>query len=219
MELDDLKQAWQTLDARLQKQNAISLVLFKEGRVAKMRSGLRPLLIGQIVQIVIGIWLVLVGVRFWSAHTEVPHLFASGVVVHVYGVLSLMLGGIVVGHISRITSTAPVLELQRSLAQTRKIYIRSGMLLGLPWCVLWMPFMAVFFMANFGADLFLKVPGLFAWSSVSGMVGLLGILLFLRWSRQPKRARLAAMLDRNAAGSSLQRAQATLDEIKAFIAE
>ena len=219
MELDDLKRAWQTLDAHLQQQNALSLVLFRESRIEKLRSGLRPLLIGQIVQIVIGIWLVLVGVQFWTTHSEVPHLFASGIVVHVYGVMSIMLGGIVVGHISRITASAPVLEIQHRLAQTRKIYIRSGMLLGLPWCVLWMPFTAVFFMANFGADLFLNVPGLFTWSSVSGLLGLLAIYLLHRWSRQPKRARLAAMLERGVAGSSLQRAQATLDEIKAFIAE
>ena len=183
MELDELKQAWHTLDTRLQQQNAMNLVLFKEGRVAKLRSGLRPLLFGQIAQIVVGVWLLWVAIRFWNAHSDVPHLFAAGLILHVYAVLAIMLGGIVVGHIRHINSAAPVLEIQRRLALTRRMYIRSGLLLGLPWCVLWMPFVEVLFMANFGVDLFLNVPdvpGLFVWSSALGLVGLLAVFVLHR---------------------------------------
>ena len=63
------------------------------------------------------------------------------------------------------------------------------------------------------------LSGLLVWNSTSGLIGLLAVFPFHRWSRHPKRAKLAAVLERSAAGSSRQRAQATLDEIKAIVGE
>ena len=57
MELDDLKQAWQALDKRLEQQNTLNLHLFKQSRLDKMKSGLRPLVWGQAIQIVVGVLL------------------------------------------------------------------------------------------------------------------------------------------------------------------
>lgn len=46
MELDDLKQAWRTLDQRLQRQNALALQAYRDRQAGKARRGLRPLLFG-----------------------------------------------------------------------------------------------------------------------------------------------------------------------------
>ena len=43
MELDELKTAWQSLDRRLQQQNALNFQLLRSHRVDAMRRGLRPL--------------------------------------------------------------------------------------------------------------------------------------------------------------------------------
>ncbi len=47
MELDEMKQAWQALDHRLEQQHALSLQLFRDGRLDTLRRGLRPLVWGQ----------------------------------------------------------------------------------------------------------------------------------------------------------------------------
>ena len=54
MELDDFKQAWKTLDHRLERQAAIDLQLLRDARVDRARRGLRPLAWGQALQMVIG---------------------------------------------------------------------------------------------------------------------------------------------------------------------
>ena len=54
MELDDFKQAWQSLDRRLEQQHVLSQQLFKDGKLDRTRRGLRPLKLGQGVQILVG---------------------------------------------------------------------------------------------------------------------------------------------------------------------
>ena len=140
MELDELKQAWQTLDKRLQQQNAMQFQLLRDKRIDKMKSSLRPLLIGQIIQILFGAWMVLIGVDVWASHRDVPHLLIAGIVMHLYGVATIIAAGVVCGGIAGIDHAAPVLELQRKLAKLRKQYILGGMCVGLPWWVMWIPF-------------------------------------------------------------------------------
>lgn len=64
MELDELKTAWQTLDRRLQQHNAINLQLFKDRKLDKARSSLRPLFWGQIAQMLFGLCFIVLGVSF-----------------------------------------------------------------------------------------------------------------------------------------------------------
>ena len=55
MELDDMKLAWQTLDRRLELRNALDMDLLRERKLDKMKSGLRPLLFGQAIQLAAGL--------------------------------------------------------------------------------------------------------------------------------------------------------------------
>ena len=55
MELDDFKNAWQTLDRRLQQQNALNFQLLRSHRVDAMRRGFRPLVIGQAIGMLVGV--------------------------------------------------------------------------------------------------------------------------------------------------------------------
>lgn len=225
MELDDLKQAWQSLDKQLQMQNALRLDDFRERKVGKMRSGLRPLFFGQIVQILFGAWMILIGVDVWSSHRDVVHLLIAGIVVHVYGVATIIASGVVLGGIARIDRSAPVLELQRRLAQLRKTYFIGGMCVGLPWWVFWVPFMMTLAMSATGIDIYALAHAsspLTNWLHIGLGVGVLGLLatwVFHRWSRHPDRAALGARLDDAAAGGSLRRAQAELNELKRYIEE
>ena len=55
MELDDFKQAWQTLDRRLELQNTLQLQAHRERKFDSLRRKLRPLRWGQALQMIFGI--------------------------------------------------------------------------------------------------------------------------------------------------------------------
>jgi hypothetical protein len=216
MELDDLKSAWQILDRRLEQQAALNLHIFKQGKLDRMRSTLRPLFWGQILQIFFGVAMVLLAVSFWTQHRDVPHLLFTGLIVHVYGVVTIIFAGVTLGMIGRIDHSAPVLGIQKQLAQLRRTYIINGMSVGLPWWVLWLPLMQMFFMGAFGADLYTNL-GIWIWGTYAiGVLGLLATWWFHRWSRDPRRARVAKFVDDSVTGSSLRNARRVLDEIASF---
>lgn len=225
MELDELKQAWQTLDRRLQQQNAMQFQMLREKRIDKMRSSLRPLLWGQIIQILFGAWMILIGVDVWASHSDVPHLLTAGLVMHVYGVATVIAGGVVCSGIAGIDHAAPVLELQRRLARLRKIYLISGMCVGLPWWVMWVPFIMTLGMSAIGIDIYAVANAsspLTNWLNISvavGVLGLFGTWVFHRWSRHPSRAAFGKKLEDSAAGGSLLKAQAEMDVLKAYAEE
>ena len=215
MELDDLKSAWNTLDERLQRQHALQLHLLRQAGTAKMKSGLRPLFWGQIVQILFGLLFVLLAAKFWGTQPTLPHLIAAGVVVHAYGVATIVVAGITLGLMRGIDYTAPVLAIQKQLARLRVHYIRSGMIAGLPWWFMWVPLLMVL-SGLAGVDLYARAPSM-VWIGLGiGATGLLATFWFHRWSRHPRRAALGERLDDAAAGGSLRRARAHLEELARF---
>ena len=216
MELDDFKQAWQTLDRRLERQNAINLHLYTDGKLAKARARLRPLAWGQALQMVFGALLMLLAGSYWPDHRDVPHLLVSGLVVHAYGLAITILGGVTLGMIGRIDYAAPVLGIQQQLARLRRFYIRGGMVAGLSWWLLWVPFLIVLAGLDGNADGQSWLGSYLAISTSVGIAGLLATWWFHRWSRHPSRPRLAKAMDDSLTGSSLRKAQRLLDELAQF---
>jgi len=216
MELDDLKLAWQTLDRRLEQQNRFSLQLFRDSKLDKARARLRVLHWGQILQIIAGALVALMAGAFWTQHREVTHLLIAGLIVHMYGVLMILLGARTLWLINQIDYAAPIVAIQKQLAQLRSFHIRNGLWAGLPWWLLWMPFMMIAFMGLFDADLYADAPSVIYGGTAIGVVGLLATWGFHRWSRYPRRPRLAKFVQDSVTGVSLRRAQAELDEIARF---
>jgi len=215
MELDDLKTAWHSLDRRLQQQHDLNLQLFRQNKLDRMQSGLRPLFWGQIAQILFGVLFIALAALLWMSHPVDAAVIVAGVVVHAYGVITVMAGAVVLAQMRRIDPSAPVLEIQKQLARVRTLYIRSGMVAGLPWWFLWIVVLTV--LAGLGdVNLLTKSPAL-VWSGLGvGALGLLGTWWFHRWSRHPSRARLAQTLEDTTTGASLRRAKAQLDELMRF---
>lgn len=214
MELDDLKTAWQTLDRRCAAQSALDLHIFKEGKLDKLRRGLRPLIRGQVAQIVFGAALIFFSASFWTRHGDVPHLLIAGASMHVYAIVTIILAGITLGMVSRIDYAAPVLAIQKQLAQLRRTYIINGLCAGLPWWLLWMTLLQMVSMNVFDADLYAGAPGWVLCCYAAGIVGLLATWKLHRWSRgRPKRAQA---VDDSVTGNSLRQAQRFLGEIAEF---
>ena len=81
MELDDMKQAWQQLNQRLDRQQALNLRLYREGRLDKLRHGLRPLIWGQAIQLAFGVLFMLLGTAYWTSHMDAVHRIVLGALV------------------------------------------------------------------------------------------------------------------------------------------
>lgn len=212
MELDDFKSAWKILDARLQRDNALQLQLLRDRKLDKMRSRLRPLFWGQIVQMLFALPFLLLATALWASQPTVSSVIVAGVVLHAYSVFTIMAAGVVLGQMSKVDYAAPVLEIQKQLLRVRTLYIRSGMVAGLPWWFLWVVILMVLVGLG-GGDLLARAPGL-VWSGLGiGAVGLAATAWFHRWARRPERAEFGRKMDDSLTGGSLRRAQAELAEL------
>ena len=215
MELDDLKSAWRELNQKLDRQTELNLRLLREGHVDRARRSLRPLTWGQMAQILAGGLLSLYAGTFWVAHRQVSHLLATGLLMQAYGLAMILVGARTQALLHRLDFGAPVLQIQKQLAELRRFYIVGGLWMGLPWWFLWIPALLMAFMSLFGADLGAKLPALVLLTHLAaGLGGAALTLLFIQWAR--RRPALALKLERSAAGRSLNDVQRALDEIAAF---
>lgn len=214
MELDDLKLEWQSLQARLARQEALNLHLLREGRLERLRRGLRPLAWGQGLSLAFGLGLAVLSASFWSAHLHEPHLLATGLLMHLYGLATILFSARTLVLLDRLDYTQPVLVIQQRLSRLRRFYVLGGLWLGLPWFVLWVPCLEMAFVALFGVDLFIHAPSVLLWLLISGFAGWVPVLGLLLWSRT--RPALARKLETFAAGANLNRAQAQLDDLAHF---
>lgn len=215
MELDDLKAAWNTLDQRLQRQHALDLHLFRQDKVERIHSSLRPLFWGQILQMLFGLGFIVLAALLWIGKPHGFAMIAAGVTVHAYGVACIILAGMTLGGISGIDHASATLENQKQLARLRRTYIISGMVAGLPWWFLWVPILMV--LAGLaGVDVYAQSPATVWFGMAIGAVGLVGTWWFHHWARDPRRPRLARAMDNAVTGSSLRKAQAQLEALKHF---
>jgi hypothetical protein len=218
-DLDDLKSTWKALGEQLQRQNPLQLAELRERSAGSIRSSLRPLFWGQIVQMLFGVGFLLLGVAMWKIGFGVAlPLFIAGIIAHVYGVATAIASGVVLGQIAKIDASLPVVEMQHRLLRLRKTYLIGGMVVGLPWWVLWV--VPLFVIASLHAMKTGVVDSgvpLWLWLCLAGgIAGLIGTGIFHRWLHRPGREALAKRMDDAAAGGSLRRAQAELDALKRY---
>jgi hypothetical protein len=215
MELDDFKAAWQSLDHRLQRQHELNLQVFRQGKLDRMRSGLRPLFWGQIVQTLWGLCFLALAVLLWRQTPDEVPIIVAGVIVHAYGVACIIMAGVTLGRMTNINYSAPVLDIQKQLAKLQETYILGGMIAGLPWWFLWVPVLMTLAGLE-GANLYARVPSMIWFGAAIGAAGLLATWWFHRWSRDPRRPRLAQAMEDGMTGASLRKAKAQLDELMQF---
>ncbi|HYJ06519.1 MAG TPA: hypothetical protein VEX43_15390 [Chthoniobacterales bacterium] len=214
-ELDDLKSTWQTLSRNLERQNALTFHQLKESKFTRFRSGFRWLVVGQVLQIICGVLLTIVSARFWINHLGVPHAMIYGISLHVYGIMLIIFAARDLALIHRLDYAAPVLELQKQIAELRQWHLRTALWFGITGCFIWIPLILAF-AYSLGADIWVRNRGAIGWLVLSGLVPaalLVGVVL---WSRRPGKTKLARILEESSVGRSVNRAQALLDEIAQF---
>ena len=212
--LDDLKVAWNELSQKLERQNALALHQFKENKLARFRSGLRPLVLGQIIQLIIGIGITAFSATYWVTHLSRPPLLICGLLLQAYGIMFIAFAARDLLLIRRIDYASPVVEIQKQLAELRGWHLRAAAWHGLTGSVVWLPVM-ILLLHGLGADeSWISQPQKMIWliSSIAICLGLNYALM--RLSRSPGRCGRA--LQKSWIGSAVNRAQAALDEIEEF---
>lgn len=214
-ELDDLKAAWQILNRNVERQHNLALHQFRETKLARFRAGFRPLVLGQVLQIICGALLALWGGSFWFDHLGTAHLMIYGVSAHAYGILLIVFAARDLHLISQMDYATPVLALQKQVDALRRWHLKAALWFGITGCFVWIPLMLMIF-HRLGADVWVVHPEVVGWFLVSGLVCLAVLLGIVFWSRRAGKEGAARKLDDNSAGRSVSRARALLDEIARF---
>ena len=212
MELDDFKSAWQALDARLSRQDRLQLELLRERKLDNARRGLRSLVFGQWLQLLLGVGITVLGVACWSRNLDVPALFASGVLLHAFGVITAAMAGLTLGLVAMIDYSAPVVVIQKQMARLLRFHTVNSNVCGLPWWIMWV--IVVLGFAGLGdVDRSLPTPAWIWLSLAVGIAGLLGTWAWTAW-----RARRGPLPDRDMADGcdGIRRGRRLLDEIARF---
>lgn len=199
MELDDMKLAWTELDRRVA---SLEVATAARGAVTGVRAELRPLRWGQAVQAVLGLVLAIAAGAFWFDHREAPGPLVAGLLLHAYG-LSMVIAAVrnlVLA--ARASDDAPVVALQRRVAELRAWRLREGRWFGIVGCFMWVP-MIVWAFALLGVDIVAVRPGFIALNLLVAAVCLAAYLIVARWVKMPE-------------GAAVRRAQARLDEVARF---
>ena len=148
----------------LEKQEtAARLLLSRRALMDRVRNSLRPLRSGQIIQILIGIALIILGAQCWARNTGVLHRLICGIILHVYGVIVIGAGAHVWTRIGCMDYSKPVTQVRQGLDRVRKAYLITGPVIGFPWWLMWIPvcvalgFDAVLY--GLGISLAIGIPG------------------------------------------------------------
>lgn len=217
MELDEMKQAWQALDRRLEQQEALNWRIWRDGQAERLRRGLRPLVWGQSLQIALGIAAMLWGIGFWSSHLGTWQAMACGIAMQVFGILTIIFPARVLSLVQAIDYAAPVLDIQRRVARLRAWRVRvEAPVFAVLGSLVWIP--AIFMLIQYdmdrvGVDLWSRLTGVLPWLLSAGAVSLGVVALayvLLRWLGHRR------WLEDNFAGSAIRKAEAMLGEIARF---
>lgn len=216
MELDELKQAWQAIGQRLERQQDIQWQLLRDSKLDRVRRHLRGLFWGQALQMLLGIGLIVLGVACWTRNTDVPGLLATGLVVHAFGVVTVAMAGITIALAGSVDYSAPVMAIQKRMALLLRFFTLNANVCGAPWWIMWVLVVVAF--AGLGeVD---PAAGTPTWIVASLAIGLVGLLATWGWmaSRRsrttpPGRDGACNVAD---GGDGIRRGQRLLDEIARF---
>lgn len=219
MELDEMKQLWARMELRQDGMEALLRQDFRERRMGQVRTALRRALRWQALELAVWLGFVAWVATFWVGHRHVTHLLVIGLVLHVYGLAAIWSSATQLLLLSRIyLFDAPVLVLQRRLAQLRRFRVRSSLALGLPWWCLWLLVSTVGLVWLGGVDIYAGSSPAWYWATLG--VGALGmgacIWLARRLAGRPLRSPTLRRMVEDMSGCSLRRVAEQLEGMARF---
>lgn len=218
MELQDLQSRWADYDRKLETSLRLNTRIFREINLSKVDSSLKRLsrlLVFELVQDLAAV--VLLGM-FIASHIGEMRFLAPALLLDVCAVAFLIRSARQLVTLHSLDYSAPVVEIQRQLAELRiqRIRVTKWVLLLCP--LLWTPLLIVALEGLFGVDAYLFLDG--TWLAANLLFGLAFIPLMLwasrhlahRWQGSPL---LRSLMD-DLAGRSLVAATGFLGELSDF---
>ncbi len=191
-----------------QQELAGRMLLTRRQLMERVENSLRPLFRGQVLQILMGIALVVLGAQCWARNTEIAHRVVCGVILHVYGVLVFAQAILVCTRIRRIDYSKSVVEIRSKLDSLQASYLRAGVLIGFVWWLMWIPVAVALGFDDVVLYTYSLVPSL-----VVGIVGfVVSVWLYLRVLRSKDPS--ADTWRRKLSGESIAAAYLALEEIE-----
>lgn len=189
-----------------QQELAARMLLTRRQLMERVERSLRPLFRGQLLQVLIGLALILLGVQCWARNTQIPHRVVNGAILHVYGVLVIAQALLVCTRIRRIDYSKSVGDIRGKLDSVQAGYLRAGILIGFVWWLMWIPVTVAL-----GFDGVLH-PNSLVPSLVVGILGFL-VSVWLYWRALSSQHSSADSWRRKLSGESIRAAYRALDEI------
>lgn len=203
--MHELEQAWGGLDARLSQQDVLLRRIDTYRAMDNVRSRLRGVTIGQIVQLVVGLLIVFWAGGYWRDHLGGPtHFVVYGIGLHIYGLALLITAAVQLGRVAMIDYRKPVMLVQKQLLGLRRVRVQSERLLLMLGFIAWVPLVFIV-MRKFGMDIWVTRPSVVLWNLAAG-VAMAGIVALLM-------KRFRGTFEDDAAGKSLREAEADLAEL------
>lgn len=202
MEIDELKAAWNALDARVASLEAKETVGHRTAR-RDAKSRLRILGAGLIVQIGIGAGIALLGGSSWVDHWGTTHLVLPGMAVHLYGIVLIALAVAQIVAWRSVDFAGPVIDVQTRIARLRTIRARAERVLLVIAAMMWLPV----------GLMLLNALGVDPWNRSQAVVWLnLGIAVLMGAGVLGAMKRWPDAFEAFAVGGGLEAAQAALRE-------
>lgn len=191
-----------------QQELAGRLLLNRRQLMDRVEKSLRPLFRWQLLQTLFGVALILLGVQCWAQNTQIPHRVASGLILHVYGVIVIAQGLLVCTKIRRIDYSKSVVDIRRKLDSLRSGYLRAGVIIGFIWWLMWIPVCVAV-----GFDEVVLYPQSLIVSLVVGIIGF-AVSVWLYWCALRSGNASSEWWRTKFSGESIASAYLALDEIE-----
>lgn len=204
MEMNELEKAWNDLSERFESQGERLQQIQRRHGIASARARLHLVSLGQIVQLVIGVVMVLWAGSYWFNHLGQTHLVVYGVAIHVYGLVLLIASALQLARLAQLDYRQPVLEMQRQLLAIRRLRVGGERVLLIFGSLMWVPILCVALRAV-GWDVWLISPATVLWNLAAGA----GVAVLAVWLMH----RFRGSFERDAVGRSLREAEAEFAEL------
>ena len=219
MDIDEMKDALSLLDRRYDAASPLDAPTLARRARSEVRRSLLPLGRGQIWRVAGGVAFLLLGAATWRDGRSAP-MIASGVLLHLYGVLMIGFAMAARHKLALIDEAGPLVEVQSQLARLRRLMVVAGYVLGLSWWIVWLPAAAALIWVGAGIDLYTFVAAGWAVSCIAaGLAGYAGCWLVHLWAEKSGSKRLAERLGDLLTGRSLRAAERWLKDAASFAAE
>lgn len=217
MELEELKSAWEQMERRVDVAETTIREFRQERAVATSRRLLMHVTAGQTVQTALSVASIALVAPFWVEHRQTPHLLIAGLSLHLYFVGMICACAMQILLLGQIYHTESVVSCQQKTLKLQRLRVLSGLALGLPWWILWVPTMMVGAQRFAGIDLYRASPGWMQLSLAAGLVGIVASILVARLlDANPFKAGTARSVVDALSGRSLTHALRKLEEINRF---